>query len=68
MAFSIALINCFLVLNKVFDLRPAAIIDTLGLKDIKYKNLAALGHMGREDLGVSFEQTNKVDELLEAIK
>ena len=54
--------------NKVFDLRPAAIIDTLGLKDIKYKNLAALGHMGREDLGVSFEQTNKVDELLEAIK
>ena len=54
--------------NKVFDLRPAAIIDTLGLKDIKYKNLAALGHMGREDLGVSFEKTNKVDELLEAIK
>ncbi len=54
--------------NKVFDLRPAAIIDTLGLRDIKYKNLAALGHMGREDLGVSFEQTNKVDELLEAIK
>ena len=54
--------------NKVFDLRPAAIIDTLGLKDIKYKSLAALGHMGREDLGVSFEQTNKVDELLEAIK
>lgn len=54
--------------NKVFDLRPAAIIDTLGLKDIKYKNLAALGHMGREDLGVSFEETNKVDELLEAIK
>lgn len=54
--------------NKVFDLRPAAIIDTLCLKEIKYKNLAALGHMGREDLGVSFEQTNKVDELLEAIK
>ncbi len=54
--------------NKVFDLRPAAIIDTLGLRDIKYKNLAALGHMGREDLGVSFEQTNKIDELLEAIK
>ena len=54
--------------NKVFDLRPAAIIDTLGLKNIKYKDLAALGHMGREDLGVSFEKTNKVDELLEAIK
>ena len=53
--------------NKVFDLRPAAIIDTLGLKNIKYKDLAALGHMGREDLGVSFEKTNKVDELLEAI-
>lgn len=54
--------------NKVFDLRPAAIIDTLDLKNIQYKNLAALGHMGREDLKVSFEQTNKVDELLEAIK
>ncbi|MDO5448154.1 MAG: methionine adenosyltransferase [Clostridia bacterium] len=54
--------------NKVFDLRPAAIIDTLDLKNIQYKNLAALGHMGREDLKVSFEQTNKVNELLEAIK
>ena len=54
--------------NKVFDLRPAAIIDTLNLRQPIYKNLAALGHMGREDLGVSFEKLDKVDALREAVK
>lgn len=54
--------------KKIFDLRPAAIIDTLDLRQPIYENVAALGHMGREDLGVSWEQTNKIEELLEAIK
>ena len=53
--------------NKVFDLRPAAIIDTLDLRRPIYKNLAALGHMGREDLNVPWEQTNRVNELKEAL-
>ena len=53
--------------KKVFDLRPAAIIDTLDLRQPIYKNLAALGHMGREDLKVSFEETNKIEELKAAV-
>lgn len=54
--------------KKVFDLRPAAIIDSLELRRPIYKNLAALGHMGREDLGVSWEKTDKTEALLEAVK
>ena len=54
--------------NKVFDLRPAAIIDTLGLRKPIYANLSAYGHMGREELGVEWEKTNKTEELLEALK
>lgn len=54
--------------NKVFDLRPAAIIDKLGLRTTKYRPLAAYGHIGREDLGVSWEKTDRIDELLEAVK
>ena len=53
--------------KKVFDLRPAAIIDTLDLRKPIYEKLAALGHMGREDLGVSWEKTDKVDELKAAV-
>jgi S-adenosylmethionine synthetase len=51
------------IVNKVFDLRPSAIIKSLDLRKPIYKNVAAYGHMGREDLGVSWEQTNKVDEI-----
>ncbi len=51
------------IVNKVFDLRPSAIIDKLDLRKPIYKNVAAYGHMGREDLGVSWEQTNMVDEI-----
>lgn len=47
----------------VFDLRPASIIRALDLRKPIYRKLAAYGHMGRVDLGVSWEQTNKVDEL-----
>ena len=53
--------------NKVFDLRPAAIIRDLDLRKPIYENLAALGHMGREDLGVSWEKTDKVEALKAAI-
>lgn len=47
----------------VFDLRPASIIKTLDLKKPIYKKLAAYGHMGREDLNVSWEKTDKIDDL-----
>ena len=51
------------IVNKVFDLRPTAIIDRLDLRKPIYKNVAAYGHMGREDLGVSWEKTDMVDEI-----
>ncbi len=54
--------------NQVFDLRPAAIIESLGLRKPIYRQLATYGHMGREDLDVSWEKTDKVNELLAALK
>ncbi|MGN0442174.1 MAG: methionine adenosyltransferase [Acutalibacteraceae bacterium] len=54
--------------SKVFDLRPAAIIETLDLKNTKYRPLAAYGHMGREELGVAWEKTDKTQELLAAVE
>ncbi|MBQ8981562.1 MAG: methionine adenosyltransferase, partial [Eubacterium sp.] len=51
------------IVNKVFDLRPSAIIRELDLRKPIYKNVAAYGHMGREDLNVPWEQLNKVDEI-----
>lgn len=53
---------------EVFDFRPAAIIEALGLRKPQYKALAAYGHMGREDLDVAWERTDKVDALKAAIK
>lgn len=53
--------------NNVFDLRPSAIIKALDLRKPQYRQLAAYGHMGREDLGVAWEKTDKVNELLKAI-
>lgn len=47
----------------VFDLRPAAIIKTLGLRRPIYRPLAAYGHMGREELGVAWEKTDRVEDL-----
>ena len=55
-------------IEKVFDLRPHAIIKQLDLRKPIYKNLAAYGNMGREDLGVSWEKLDKVEELKAAIK
>ena len=52
---------------KVFDLRPTAIIKELDLAKPIYKKLAAYGHMGREDLGVRWEDTDKVDALKAAV-
>lgn len=54
--------------EKVFDLRPAAIIDYLELRKPQYKALAAYGHMGREDLGVAWEKTDRTQLLIDALK
>ena len=54
-------------MTKVFDLRPSAIIDALDLRRPIYKQVAAYGHMGREDLGVPWEETNRVDALKDAV-
>ena len=51
------------IVMQVFDLRPLAIIENLDLRKPIYKQLAAYGHFGREDLGVAWEKTDKVDEI-----
>ena len=53
--------------KKVFDLRPAAIIRDLDLRKPIYRALAAYGHMGREDLGVKWENTDRAAALKEAV-
>jgi S-adenosylmethionine synthetase len=50
-----------------FDMRPAAIIRTLGLNKPQYRELAAYGHMGRTALGVRWEDTDKADDLRKAV-
>ena len=54
--------------QQIFDLRPTAIIRDLELNKPIYRQLAAYGHMGREDLGVKWELTDRADALLEAVK
>ena len=56
------------IINEVFDLRPAAIIDTLKLRNPIYKQLAAYGHVGRTDCDVMWEKTDKVEVLKEKAK
>lgn len=53
--------------KKVFDLRPTAIIEMLDLRKPQYRKLAAYGHMGREELGVAWEKTDKVNALKDAL-
>jgi S-adenosylmethionine synthetase len=53
--------------RKVFDLRPTAIIRDLDLRKPIYRPLAAYGHMGREDLGVNWEKTDRVEQLKAAV-
>ncbi len=54
-------------IRKVFDLRPTAIIRSLDLQKPIYRKLAAYGHMGRTDLDVSWEHTDRADALKEAM-
>ena len=56
------------IINEVFDLRPAAIIDNLKLRNPIYKQLAAYGHVGRTDCDVTWEKTDKVEILKEKAK
>ncbi|MDR0903625.1 MAG: methionine adenosyltransferase [Ruminococcus sp.] len=53
--------------TKVFDLRPDAIIEALALRKPQYRQLAAYGHMGREDLGVAWEKTDRTELLKTAL-
>ena len=53
--------------QEVFDLRPAAIIENLQLRRPIYQKVASYGHMGREELGVSWEKLDKVEALKKAI-
>lgn len=55
------------VVEKCFDLRVANIINELNLKTPMYKGLAAYGHLGREDLNISFEQLNKLEQIKEVL-
>ena len=54
--------------QKVFDLRPTAIIRDLDLRRPIYRQLAAYGHMGREELGVRWEDTDRTEELKKAVE
>ena len=54
--------------KKVFDLRPTAIIRDLDLRKPIYRRLAAYGHMGREDLGVAWEKTDRTEALKKAVQ
>ena len=56
------------LVHEVFDLRPAAIIRDLDLLRPIYKDVAAYGHFGREDVKVPWEETNKVEAIREALK
>ncbi len=53
--------------ERVFDCRPNSIIKQLKLTETKYLPLAAYGHMGREELGVAWEKTDKTEELKKAL-
>ncbi len=56
------------IISKVFDLTPYGIIKSLNLLDVKFKPTAGFGHFGRNDKNFTWEQTNKVDILTEAVK
>ena len=49
--------------KRTFDLRPAAIISTLNLRQPIYRSIAAYGHMGRPDLDLPWERLNRISEL-----
>ena len=53
--------------QRVFDMRPGAIIKNLGLRAPIYRKLSNYGHMGREDLGVAWEKTDQAERLKEEL-
>ena len=53
--------------EKVFDFRPAAIIDSLKLRRPIYRQTAAYGHFGRQDLDLPWERLDRLDALKQAI-
>ena len=55
------------LVDKFFDLRPAAIIEKLELRKPQYRQLAAYGHMGRADLDVAWERTDMAQALKDAV-
>ena len=56
------------IVCNLVDLRPAAIINRFDLRRPIYKQVAAYGHMGREDLDIPWEKTDLVDDFRKAIK
>ena len=56
------------IIEKVFDLRPAAIIDALDLRRPIYKQTAAYGHFGRTDVDLPWEHLDKVNAIRELIE
>lgn len=56
------------IINKEFDLRPAAIIKTLDLQKPIYKQTAAYGHFGRTDIDLPWEKLNRVDDIKKYLK
>ncbi len=52
------------LVKRCFDLRPAAIIETLGLRRPIYQQTAAYGHFGRPELDLPWERTDAVEKLL----
>ncbi len=54
-------------IDKVFDLRPLAIIDRLQLRRPQFADTSNYGHFGREDKGFVWEMTDKTDELRQAL-
>ena len=54
-------------IETVFDFRPAAIIDALQLRRPIYRQLAAYGHVGRDDLDVIWEKTDRTQALIAAL-
>lgn len=55
------------IVKKVFDLRPAAIIDILDLRRPIYRQIAAYGHFGRNDLDLPWERLDKIEEIKKLI-
>jgi len=49
------------IIEKHFDLRPKAIINSLKLREVEYKPVAAYGHFGRDDLDLPWERLNMVE-------